>query len=165
MGLAEIALASGDKKQALELFRQALAKDWPASEESRRRGAQLKYASLLSDAGRRGEAVSLLLSIIAQRGDDSAVGKEAANIVKAIGTPAQAQEAYAELASHFPADAFVWMRLGDTRLAADQDVSALDAYRQAVEADPGSADARVAVSRVEDVLRLDPTRRGLPVRM
>jgi CIC family chloride channel protein len=165
MGLAEVALAGGDKKQALELFRQALTKDWPASEESRRRSAQLKYASLLSDAGRRGEAVSLLLSIIAQRGDDSAVGKEAANIVKAVGTPEQAQEAYAELASHFPADAGVWMRLGDTRLAADQDVSALDAYRQAAEADPGSADARVAVSRVEDILRLDPTRRGLTVRL
>ena len=87
LGLAEISLAAGDKKQALQLFRQALSKEWPASEESRRRSAQLKYASLLSDAGRRGEAVSLLLSIIAQHGDDSAVGKEAADIVKAIGTP------------------------------------------------------------------------------
>ena len=78
LGLAEIALAAGDKKQALQLFRQSLSKEWPASEESQRRSAQLKYAALLSDAGRRGEAVSLLLSIIAQHGDDSALGKEAA---------------------------------------------------------------------------------------
>jgi CIC family chloride channel protein len=164
MGLAEIALAAGDKKQALELSRQALSKDWPASEEGRRRSAQLKYASLLSDAGRRGEAVSLLLSIIAQRGDDSAVGKKAANLVKAIGTPEQVEEAYVELAGHFPADASVWMTLGDTRFAADKDAPALDAYRQAAEADPGNADARAAVDRVEEILRLDPTRKGLSVR-
>ena len=147
MGLAEIALAAGEKKQAIELFRQALSKEWPPSEEAQRRSAQLKYASLLSDAGRSGEAVSLLLSIIAQRGDDSAVGKEAANLVKTIGTPGQVEEAYAELAGHFPADASVWMRLGDTRFAADEDASAMDAYQHAVEADAGNADARAAVAR------------------
>ena len=164
MGLAEIAVAEGNKNQALELFRQALSKDWPPSEEPQRRGAQLKYASLLADAGRRGEAVSLLLSIIAQRVDDSAVGKEAADLVKAIGTPEQAEEAYAELSRHFPADASVWMRLGDTMLAEDKDAPALDAYRNAVEADPGNADARAAVARVEEIRRLDPTRKGLSVR-
>ena len=91
MGLAEISLAGGDKKRALQLFRQALSKEWPAQEESRRRSAQLKYAALLTDAGRQGEAISLLLSMIEQHGDDPAVGKNAADTVKAIGSPEQVE--------------------------------------------------------------------------
>jgi chloride channel protein, CIC family len=164
MGLAEIALAGGDKKQALQLFPQALSREWPAQEESQRRSAQLKYAALLNEAGRRGEAISLLLSMIEQHGDDPAVGKEAADMVKVIGTPEQVEGAYAELARHFPADARVWLRLGDARFAAEKDLPALDAYQHAAQADPESADARLAVSRLEEILALDPTRRGLAVR-
>ena len=66
MGLAEISLAKGDKKQALQLFARALSKEWPPQEEARRRTAQLKYAGLLNDAGRQGEAIALLLSMIEQ---------------------------------------------------------------------------------------------------
>jgi CIC family chloride channel protein len=164
MGLAEISLAGGDKKQALELLRQALSKEWPAQEESRRKSAQLEYASLLSAAGRGGEAISLLMSMIEQHGDDAALGKKAADAVQAIGSPEQAEAAYAQLASHFPADASVWMRLGDARFAAEQDMPALDAYRFAAKADPEDADTARAVARGEEILRLDPTRRGLAVR-
>ena len=128
------------------------------------RSAQLRYAALLSDAGRRGEAISLLLSMIEQHGDDPAVGKKAADMVKAIGSPQQVEQAYAALASHYPADASVWLRLGDARFAAEEDVPALDAYRFAAKADPGNADTGHAVARVEEILRLDPTRRGLSVR-
>jgi CIC family chloride channel protein len=164
LGLAEVALAAGDKRQALQLFRQSLSKEWPASEESQHRAAQLRYAALLSDAGRGSEAVSILLSVIEQHPDDSAFGKEAADRVKAIGRPDQVEEAYAALAERFPADAGVWMRLGDTRFAADKDVPALDAYRHAATAGSGEADAHHAVALVEEILRLDPTRRGLSVR-
>jgi CIC family chloride channel protein len=164
MGLAEISLAGGDKKQALELLRQALSKEWPAEEESRRRSAQLEFAWLLSDAGRGGEAISLLMSMIEQHGDDPALGKKAADTVKAIGSPEQVEAAYAELASHFPADGSVWLRLGDARYAAEEDMPALDAYRFAAKSDPANADTARAVARVEEILRLDPTRRGLAVR-
>ena len=164
MGLAEIALAGGDKKRALQFFHQALSREWPAQEESRRGSAQLEYAALLADAGRKNEAVSLLLLMIEQRGADPDAGKKAADAVKAIGTPEQVEEAYAALASRFPADANIRLRLGDARFAADKDIPALEAYRSAAKADPENVDARRAVARVEEVLRLDPTRRGLSVR-
>lgn len=164
MGLAKIALAAGEKEKALQLLRQALSKEWPAQEESLRRTAQFDYAALLSDSGRRSEAISLLLTMIEQRGDDPAVGKKAADAVKAIGSPEQAEEVYSMLVSRFPADASVWLRLGDARFEADKDRLALDAYRRAAKADPVNTDAQHAVARVEDVLRLDPTRRGLSVR-
>ena len=102
--------------------------------------------------------------MIEQHGDDPAVGKKAADTVKAIGSPEQVEEAYAALASHFPADASVWLRLGDARFAAEKDKPALDAYRFAAKADPENADTVHAVARVEEILRLDPTRRGLSVR-
>jgi CIC family chloride channel protein len=163
-GLAEIALASGDKKRALQLYRQALSREWPAQEESRRRGAQLKYAVLLADTGRRSEAASLLLSIIEQHGDDPAIGKEAAETMRTIGTPEQVEEAYTALANHFPADASVWLRLGDARFAAGKDLPALDAYQHAAESDPGNTETRPTIARVQEILDLDPTRRDLSVR-
>lgn len=164
MGLGEIALAEGDKHRAVQIFGQALAKNWPASEEPRRRSTQLKYAALLSDTGRQSEAISLLLAMIEQRGDDPVVGKKAADMVKAIGTPEQIEQAYTALSSHFPADVSVWLRLGDARYTAGKDTQALAAYRSAAKADPENADAQRALARLEDVLRLDPTLRGLSVR-
>ena len=164
VGLAEIARAGGDKEQALHLLRQALSKEWPASVESQRRSAQLDYAALLSASGRQGEANSMLLSVIAQRGDDPAVGKKAAELIKRNGSPEQVEEAYTVLASHFPADASIWLVLGDARLAEDKDLLALEAFRRAAKADLENAEARSAVARVEDILRHDPTRRGLSVR-
>ena len=164
VGLAQIAIAEGDKKEALLLFRKALSKEWPAQEESKRKSAQLEYAALLSDAGRRNESISMLRSIIDQSGDDSAAGKKAAEMVKAIGPPEQVEEAYAALAIRFPADVGVWLPLGDARFAADKDDAALDAYRHAAQADPDNEEARRAVARVEEILRLDPSRRGLSVR-
>jgi hypothetical protein len=102
--------------------------------------------------------------MIEQHGDDPVVGTNAADTVKAIGSPPQIEAAYAALAGHFPADAGVWLRLGDARFAAEQDVAALEAYRLAAKADPGNAGIARAVARVEEILRLDPTRRGLAVR-
>jgi len=163
-GLAEIRLAAGDRPQAMVLFRRALAKEWPAQEDSRRLNTQIRYAVVLSEAGRKREAIPLLLSMIAQHGDDAAVGKRAADLVKEIGTPEQAEEAYVSLAALFPADASVWLRLGEARFAAAKDVQALDAFRRAVKADPEDEDARQAVTRVEDALQIDPTRRGLSVK-
>jgi len=164
MGLADVALAGGDRKQALYLFHQALSKEWPAQTESRRRSAQLRYADLLSEAGRRSEAISLLLGMIEQHGDDPGLGMRAAEMVRAIGSPEQVETVYSALARRFPADSSVWLRLGDARFAVDKDTAALDAYRRAVSADPGNAEAQRAAAHVEQVLRLDPTRRGLSVR-
>jgi CIC family chloride channel protein len=163
MGLAEIAVAGDDKKQALRMFGQALARDWPKADEPRRRSAQLKYAALLSEAGRRSEAAALLLSVIGQNADDPAAAKQAADMVKTIGSPEQTEEAYAALSTRYPEDAGVWLGLGDARYAAGKDTLALDSYRRAAEADPKNADAQSALTRGEDVARLDPTRRGLSV--
>ncbi len=164
LGLAEIARAGGDKEKAILLYRQALAKEWPAEEEPRRRSAQLDFAALLAESERRGEAVSLLLSMIGRRGDDPTLGRRAAEMVKEYGSPEQVEEAYAALAGHFPADAGAWMGLGDARLAEGKDALALEAYRRAAKADPANAEAQNAAARVEEILRLDPTRRGLPAR-
>ena len=164
MGLAEIASADGDKQRALQLMQQSLSKEWQPEEESARREAQFRYAKLLAEAGRKAEAVSQLISMIEQRGDDPVAGKKAAEMVRGLGSREQAEEAYDLLVKRYPADASVWMRLGDIRYAADKDHAALDAYQRALLADQQSKAAKDSIDRVEEVLRLDPTRRGLPVR-
>src|ERR1039458_2328542 len=116
---------------------------------------------MMNEPGQQGKRISLSLSMIEQQGDDPAVGKAAADTVKAIGSPQQVEQAYAALATHFPADARVGLERGEARCAGEQAVSALDAYRFAAKADPGNADTAHAVARVEEILRLDPTRRGI----
>jgi len=164
LGLGDIARRAGDKERALQLYRLALSKDWPTKEEPRRRKAQLDYASLLSESGRRNEAITLLLSVIEQRGDDLHTSRQAAQQVSAIGSPEQMEQAYEALTGHFPADSSAWLRLGDARFSLGKDKLALDAYERGAAADPNSSDARRSISYVEEVLRLDPTRRGLSVR-
>ena len=67
-------------------------------------------------------------------------------------------------ASRFPEDVSLWLKLGDARYAAGKDMPALAAYQNAAKADRENGDAQRALVRVEDVLRIDPTRRGLTVR-
>jgi tetratricopeptide (TPR) repeat protein len=163
-GLAEIARAGGDGDQALELLRQALSKEWPASAEPQRREAQLEYAELLAAAGRQSEADTLLLSVIAQRGDDPVIAKKAAEMIRENGSAEQVDQAYTVLASHFPGDSGIWLELGNARLAEAKDVAAREAYQRALKLAPEDAEARDAVARIGEILSVDPTRRGLSVR-
>jgi CIC family chloride channel protein len=164
LGLAEIARRTGDHGRALRLYRQALSLDWPAQAESMRSAGQFSYASLLADNGRKSEAIAQFMSIIEQKVDDPALGKKAAETIRANGTPDQTEAAYLTLARQFPADSSIWFRLGDARFSAGKETAALEAYRRALKADPDDATARDAGARVEEVLRVDPTRRGLTVR-
>lgn len=163
-GLAEVALASSDNKTALADFHRALSEEWPLADEPVRRKVQLEYAKLLADTDRKNEAVFLLLAMVDQHGDDTASATLAADAVKTIGTSEQAEEAYSALVNHFPADTAAWMRLGDIRFAEDKLQPALNAYRRALKISPVDQEARAAVARSEEVLSLDPMRRGLPVR-
>lgn len=163
-GLARIAKAGGENKRAIELFHLALSKEWLPQQEELRRSAQFEYAELLSGNGRRSEAIALFLTMVEQRGDDPALAKKAADMVRTIGSAEQTEEAYALLTSRFPVDTSVWLRLGDARFAAGKDRLALEAYQSATKADKDNADAQRAVALAEQVLGLDPTRRGLSVR-
>ncbi|HXG33160.1 MAG TPA: chloride channel protein [Bryobacteraceae bacterium] len=164
MGLARIALAGGQKQKALELLRRALSRDWTAEQKALRTRTEFDYAGLLADMGRSGEAVSVLVAMIEEHADDPLVAKKAAEAVNAIGSPEQAETAYGMLASRFPADAGVWLRLGDARFAAGKERLALEAYRRAAKADPQNEQAQRAAARAEEAVRLDPTQRGLSVR-
>lgn len=163
-GLAETALARGDKAGALRLYAQALSKEWDERDPAARRQARLQYAALLAEAGRRSQAVSALLSLIGETGDDAPAGKKAAEMIQSIGSPAQAEEAYTALAGSFPADASIWARLGEARLAAGRAGPALEAFRRSVALDPSNPEARRSLAVAEDLLAVDPTRPGIPVR-
>jgi chloride channel protein, CIC family len=164
MGLAKIAHSNGENKQAIQLFQQSFAREWPTQAEPRRKDAELEYAGLLAEAGRRREAVSVLLSMIEQSGDNANIGKRAAEAVKKIGSPEQVETAYAALTVHFPSDSGVWTRLGDARYEASKDTTAMEAYQQATKADPANTDAQASVARLQEILRLDPTPRRLAFR-
>ncbi|MBI4891798.1 MAG: tetratricopeptide repeat protein [Acidobacteria bacterium] len=163
-GLAQVAAAAGRQAEAVPLLRQALAKEWSDDEEPQRREAQLEFASLLTEAGHPSEATSVLLAVIAQRGDDPVTGKRAAQMLVRCSSTEQVEEAYRILASHFPADGGIWLALGDTRLSEDKVLLALEAYRRAARAAPGNELVRIATARAEEILKLDPGRKGLSVR-
>lgn len=161
--LAEIALAAGDSSQASQLYVQALAKDWTAEDEPARREAQLKYAKLLADMGRRDEAAPALMTAIGEPDTDLAFGTRAAAMIGTIGSAEQIDAAYLALANRF-SNAEVWGKLGDVRFAAGNDTQALDAYRRALQLDRDNSAIANAVARLEEVLRLDPSRRFLSAR-
>jgi CIC family chloride channel protein len=161
--LASIAVDRGDKSEALQFYRQALARDWMREDEPAHQEARIRYAKLLNDEGRRDEAVSVLIAAIGGGGTDLMFGTRAAEMVKAIGSPEQADAAYFALANRY-SDSATWMKLGDLRSEADDDTQALEAYRRAVQLDSGNAAASESMSRVEEVLRLDPSRRFLSAR-
>lgn len=163
-GLAKIAQSTGDWVEAVKLYQQALAKEWPVEFESEHKEVQITYAEVLADVGRRSEASSLLLSLIEQSGNDAFFGKKAAETVRNIGSQEQAEAAYAALAMRFPADSSIWLMLGNTRFEAGKDDLALEAYRNAVKADGRNDDANRSVTRLGEILRLDPTPRGLSIR-
>jgi tetratricopeptide (TPR) repeat protein len=116
---------------------------------------------LLAESGKRTEAVASLFSVIEQSGGDASIGKQAAQAIKDIGTLEQSEAAYKALSAHFPADPAVWLALGDVRFAANKDRAALEAYRNAATVDPRNDAAARSVRRVEEVMDIDPTRRGL----
>jgi hypothetical protein len=157
-------LLKGDKTDAAELYRQALAKDWPPDQETSHRESQIAFAEVLAGIGRQREASSVLLAVIEQSGNDAYIGKKAADAVRRIGIQEQVEAAYVALTARFPADSSVWLRLGDVRSSESKEAAALEAYRSAMDANAQDEEAKRSVARMEEILRLDPTPRRLSIR-
>ncbi len=163
-GLGRVELSKGDRRQAIARFEQALNAAWPPDDKSLRQRHQLDYAELLAAEGRSSEAVSRLLTLIEQSGGNQALARLAVAQVATVGGAEKSEEAYAAMVRLFPADPEVWLRLADARAELSKDAAALAAYRQAAALSPANADTAAAVARMETILQLDPTLRGLSVR-
>ncbi len=161
---AKIAWFGGEKQQALQFYRKALAADWQDADDFRHQQTVLDYANLLVDLGRRDDAASALLAGINASSVDLAFGNKLASMIQMIGTEEQVEAALLTLTRHFPDDVGSWMKLGDTLFADEKDPQALDAYQKAAAIDPTNADAVNAVKKAKDVFDLDPSRRNLSAR-
>lgn len=163
-GLARAYEARGDTKSALYRYALALNCEWPADSEGAETDSSLAYASLLAEAGRKGEAVSVLLGTIERSGDDRPSGKLVLEKLKQLGSTEQVEQAAVLLTKQFPADGTAWFTLGDLRMVAGKDTAALAAYRRSLEANPENPKAIEAVRQLEAIIALDPTARGLSSR-
>jgi tetratricopeptide (TPR) repeat protein len=154
---AKAAQATGDKNQALALYRRSLAANWTSDEEPRRQQTLLEFVTLLVESGQRREAASRILAALNDDSIGPSFGRELANLLKLSGSPEQVETAYSTLTTRFSSDVESWIGLGDTRFDANKDSLALEAYRKAATLRPGDADTSVRVALVEEIRQLDPT--------
>lgn len=138
----ETAYSSGDYTGASANYAKAYALGM------RDRDLPWRYANALLQSGRSGEALPVLETMIAQDPPDLRAIEAAAGIAQGLGQPERARGYYARIDSSRELSPAELVRLADIHQQAGRLDDAIDCYRRALAAAPGSADLHTALGQV-----------------
>jgi chloride channel protein, CIC family len=164
LGLAEVLAAQGHTADAVTHYQRAIYGMWPDHPDQNRLEAHIELIQTLEQAGRNAEAQAELLGLVANSPTDPAVRKQLAQMCAGLGLYRQAADLYREVAARNHRDDAAFHGLGDAEFAEGDYHTALEAYRDAVKANPADSEAGQRADLCQSILGLDPTLRGLSAR-
>ncbi len=161
LGLGRVAVHRQDFKEATHYYHRAIYGTWPDESPADAIAIREELAGSLSGAGRRTQARSELLAMVAEIPDDPAAGKRAAQLLLDYGLYAESVRLFREAIKTNPQDAAVHAGLARAAFALGNFGDARQAFRTALRRDPSDAASRAQLELTDRILALDPGLKGL----
>lgn len=161
--LARIAAATGDVDGATRYYQNAVQGAWEDAAAERRRETRLELATYLIAHDRDAQAEAELAALAAGLPPVSPLRVPTARLLVAAGAPARARALFDEALQNDPRDEAALRGASEAALALG-DHAAVVRYLQRVPAASLDADDKVTLQTSQQVLALDPFRRGLSSR-
>lgn len=160
LGLAQVAVADGNKVAAVTYYNRAINGVWPKGQEQNRLEARFQLAAYLAKQGDQTQAIAQLLAALGQAKDVS-TRERIGRLLLEYGAPQQAGDLFRGLIHANAGDAAAYAGLGDAELARNDYSGARDAFQKAARLDPSNDSVQKQLQLVSRVLALDPQARGI----
>jgi tetratricopeptide (TPR) repeat protein len=164
LAMARVFAKEGQFEQAAFYYHRAIYGQWKQDADASRIRVRFELADLLAKRNSKAELLAELLPLQEEASPDAATQARLARLYMVAGSPARAATIFRELAHASPQDTEARTGLGDAELALGDYADAQSAYVSALRLAPNVPDAantRKALALTDQVLNLDPQRRGL----
>ncbi|MGO4884708.1 MAG: chloride channel protein [Bryobacteraceae bacterium] len=162
LAMARAAAQQGNIDEAVNYYHHAIYGAWSPGFGGRRMQARIELLQTLWHAGRRQQAQAELLTTLAVMPSDLSVKKQLAPIALQFGLDKDAANLYRDITQRDAQDEQDFAGLGEAEYALGEYSAAKDALISALHLNPNDTAARKRLEEAEQIVALDPTRRGLP---
>ncbi|HLI63122.1 MAG TPA: tetratricopeptide repeat protein [Terriglobales bacterium] len=159
--LARLFARRGDPAKAIHYYNNAIDGVWSQNPRARRTATRFELAHYLMQQKKLAQAQAELLTLQAEGPSNPADQLHLADLLLQANQPGHAREAYNAVLAKDRDNAQAWLGKGQAALALGDYSAAEHALANAIARDANLADARDQLAMVRQVLRLDPTLRGL----
>ncbi len=157
LAMARIAVRQRKWDDAVLHYHRAIFGFWPDQPEQNRIQARFELVDLLSNHGRKKEALAELLELAGDAPDDPDTQRRIANLVLANGAPRNAADIFQSIVNNSPNDAAAWHGLGETQFLLGDYLSARNSFHRALRWNAKDEAARKRAAECDEIVSLDPT--------
>ncbi len=158
--MARILAGLGETEDAVASYRRAILGRWPAASEHDLLATRVELVEFLAKHGLREQLLAELLTLQEYAPDD-AIERRIAALYLMAGAPDRALAVWTRLRRSAPGEPDVHAGIGEAELAQRNFRAAQASFQTALRLRPGDTRLRERLALCNDVLALDPTRRGL----
>ena len=161
LGMARVYAANGRIDDALAAYHHAIYGVWPDNASERRVQARLELIQMLGQAGRARQAQAELLSMLASSARNLSIERRIAPLLSQYGLFKEAADTWRNVTERDPQDAQAFAGLGEAEYQLADYPDARAAFESALRRNPNDTAAQKRLAACDQILSLDPTRRGL----
>jgi tetratricopeptide (TPR) repeat protein len=164
LAMARVFAKEGQFEQAAFYYHRAIYGQWKQDADTNRITVRFELADLLARRNSKAQLLAELLPLQEEASPDAATQARLARLYMIAGSAARAETIFRELVHASPQDAAAHKGLGDAEFALGNYAAAQPAFVSSLRLAPGAPDAastRKALELTDQVISLDPLRRGL----
>jgi tetratricopeptide (TPR) repeat protein len=164
LAMARVFAKEGQFEQAAFYYHRAIYGQWKQDAAANQVKVRFELAGLLAGRNSKAELLAELLPLQEDASPDAATQARLARLFMTAGSPTRAAAIFRDLVHAAPQDAEAHQGLGDAEFALGDFAAAQTAFVAALHLAPnapGASTARKALEITDQVLNLDPMRRGL----
>jgi tetratricopeptide (TPR) repeat protein len=162
LALARVLVKEGRITDAVSTYHRAIYGHWDANAEANRVNVRMELVNLLAQQGSKEELLAELLPLLDVAPDDVASRMKLANLFLVAGSAPRAGEIYREILRHHPQSPDAYAGLGESEFARGNYQTARGDFQAAFNLKPTDAQIQARLDLCNEILDLDPMRRGLP---
>jgi|SRR5581483_706266 len=163
LAMARLLAAEGKPTEASSYYHRAIYGRWKANATENPLKARFELVDLLAKQNAKEGLLAELLPLQEEAPKDATTRKRLGQLFLAAGSPGRAADVFRQLLRDAPRDPEAYAGLGEAEFARTNYQAALADFLEALRLKPGDTAIRRNLELCEQILSLDPTRRGLPV--
>ncbi|MGA3203249.1 MAG: tetratricopeptide repeat protein [Bryobacteraceae bacterium] len=161
LALARVLVKEGRVTEAVSIYHRAIYGRWERDAEANRVSARFELVNLLAEQGSKEELLAELLPLLDVAPEDVGVRKHLGRLFLIAGSATRAGEIFREILRNHPEDADAYAGLGESEFARGNYQTARGDFQAAANLRPSDLEISRRLELSNDVLALDPMRRGI----